>query len=214
MLTFKNLTGKKEQKGAYEEVVILSPTKGEFKLSPLVQEKLGVKKGDFGLVVEDGGVVYIGKGKSGVAKLGEDGKPIKSDRNRTVFEEDGFGGIISPAAEGSDLLRITAALGWVAAGGNKEFNRYFKLGEPVEAQVPTGEVDELTGEDVMFATTFYPLIHEKDIAKQKKEKKSKDETDTPVANSIQLDNENEPVEIEDEDEDNESLLEDSPSEEI
>jgi hypothetical protein len=193
MLVFKNLTGKKESKGAYEEVVILGPTPGEIKFTPFIQEKLGVKSGDSGLVVEGEDangklVIYIAKGKTAQVKRDENGQAVKGERGRDIILVPGFGGVLREAAAGSSNLRLTAAIGWKAAGGSEKHNRFFTLGEGVDAAVPTGETNE-DGTDELFETTFYPLVWKKDVAKMIRneegtEEDDEDEDDAPQASDI------------------------------
>lgn len=172
MLTFKNLTGKKESKGEYEEALILGPNPGDVKLTPFVQEKLGVKEGDFAIIVqdEDSGVVYIAKGVAGTPDLDADGKLQHTKMGRVVYKEgeEGFGGVLREASLGSKNLRLTASIGWKAAGGSKEHNSFYKLGEGVEGQVPTAE-----GSDEMYNTVFFPIILDRRDAKSKKVKEDK-----------------------------------------
>ena len=161
MLTFSNLTGKKNAKSFNEEVVIFSPTPGDIKITPLVAKKLGIVDGDCIITVEnkqeEGMVVYLGKGITGVPVLDASGQPVKSGNGRVVFEEGSdFGAIVRPASEGSSLLKATISAAWAAVGGSIDFNKKFSLGEAVEAQVPTGKKDA-NGEDIMHITTFYPL---------------------------------------------------------
>ena len=161
MLTFSNLTGKKNVKSFNEEVVIFSPTPGDLKITPLVAKKLGIVDGDCIITVEnkqeEGMSVYIAKGITGTPVLDAQGNPVKSGNGRVIFEEGSdFGAIVRPASEGSPLLKATVSAAWAAVGGSTEVNKKFSLGEGVEAQVPTGRKDA-NGDDIMHITTFYPL---------------------------------------------------------
>lgn len=167
-MLFQNITGKKETKGFTEPVVIVCPTPGEFRLTPLVQKQLDIKDGDFGLIVldpNDSSKVYIAKGVAGIPVRDEEGNLIKDGRGRYTYEEgSGFGATLRTASEGSLNLKLTGAAGWNAVGGNTEQNQLFLLGEGVEGAVPTGAKDA-AGEDVLHSTVFYPLVFKS--AKQK-----------------------------------------------
>jgi hypothetical protein len=161
MLTFSNLTGKKNVKSFNEEVVIFSPTPGDLKITPLVAKKLGIRDGDCIVTVEhnngESTLVYIAKGITGVPVLDAEGNPVKAGNGRVMFEEGSdFGAIVRPASEGSPLLKATVSAAWAAIGGSTEENKKFSLAEGVEGQVPTGRKDA-NGDDIMHVTTFYQL---------------------------------------------------------
>lgn len=176
-MLFTNITGKKETKGFNEEVVIASPTVGDFKLSPLAQKKLAVEDGDSILILthpEDTTRVFIAKGVAGVPMRDEEGVIMKDGRGRVIYEEDTqFGAVLRPASEGSSNLKFTGAAGWHAAGGSEEHNTFFTLGEAIQAGVPTGRKDE-KGDDEIHEANFFELIF-----KERKEKaRRKDSGDT------------------------------------
>lgn len=170
-MLFTNITGKKETKGFSEPVVIVCPTPGEFRLTPLVQKQLDVQDGDFGLIVlhpNDSSIVLLAKGIAGVPMRDEEGNLIKDGRGRYTYEEgSGFGATLRTASEGSLNLKLTGAAGWNAVGGSVEKNQIFTLGEPIEGGVPTGAKDA-AGEAVIHNTIFYPLVFKssKDKAKR------------------------------------------------
>jgi hypothetical protein len=167
-MLFTNITGKKETKGFHKEQVIVCPTPGEFRLTPKVQAKLDVENGDFGIVVispDNTGLVYIAKGIRGKMKTDSEGNPIRDKRKRYVYEDNtGFGATLRTASEGSPNLKLTAAAAWNTVGGDKNKNKFFKLGEPVEGEVETTLKDE-NGEYLMHKTLFYPLIFEEEVDK-------------------------------------------------
>lgn len=156
MKSFINITGKKEGKTYKEAVILLSPTTGEFRITPLVASKLELTDGDSALVVidpDDKSQVYIAKGIRGQLALDEEGNPIKDTRNRDTYVENSqFGAIIREVKEGSSLLKLTAAAAWNTLGGNDQEAQEFTLGEGEEGQVPTGNGEEL------HTTIFYPLV--------------------------------------------------------
>lgn len=179
MLKLRNITGKKTAKGFEEDAVIASPTQGEFKVTPSIQKLFGIKDGDCMLTLVDedevsGKVtVYVGKGRSGEAILDDDGNKQYDERGRVVIVEGSdFGAIVRPAAANSPLLAFTASMAWKQAGASTEFNTYFSVGEPVEAEVLENEEDE---NSATFVGTFYPLTFDKKIAKLAR--KSKGESD-------------------------------------
>ena len=76
-LQFFNLVGLREQKGGDEAVIMLEPTRGNFRVSPEYAKQLGITDGSFVTVqvAEVNGVktVFIGKGKDGVVEKDEEG---------------------------------------------------------------------------------------------------------------------------------------------
>lgn len=189
MLKFTNITGKKEVKGFTEEVIIASPTPGSFKITPLAAKKLGVKDGSFAVIVtgEDeagNAVAYIGKGLDGVPLLNEDGSHKKNDAGRVLFEENtASGAIVRQASAGSPLLNVTAAMAWQVAGADADNNTYFKLGEGVEGETKSGNVDE-NGEQIMITTTFFPLVLDRKEPKGVRKVKSTDAEGNEVETEV------------------------------
>lgn len=167
-MLFTNITGKKETKGFHKEQVIVCPTPGEFRLTPKVQAKLGVENGDFGIVVVDPNnpnQVYLAKGIRGEMELDEKGNPIRDKRKRYVYKENtGFGATLRTASEGSPNLKLTAAAAWNTVGGDKNKNKFFKLGTPIEGTVETTIKGE-NGEYELHTTLFYPLEFEEEVDK-------------------------------------------------
>ncbi len=163
MKSFINITGKKEGKTYKEAVILLSPTTGEFRITPMIASQLGLTDGDSALVVIDPDnkdQVYIAKGIRGVLATDENGESIKDTRNRDTYVENSqFGAIIREVKEGSNLLKLTAAAAWNTLGGNDQEAQEFTLGEGEEGQVPTGNGEEL------HTTVFYPLVFKSKRAK-------------------------------------------------
>lgn len=182
MKSFINITGKKEGKTYKEEVILLSPTTGEFRITPLVAKKLDLVDGDSALVVidpDDKTQVYIAKGIRGQLALDEAGEPIKDTRNRNTYVEGTqFGAIIREVKEGSSLLKLTAAAAWTTLGGNEDEAQEFTLGEGEEGQVPNG--------DELHTTVFYPLVFKSKRPKivrtksESEEEKVSDENQTSI----------------------------------
>ena len=134
----------------------------------MVQEKLDLKDGDFGLILlhpEDKSMVLLAKGIAGVPVRDEDGNLLKDGRGRHTYEEGtGFGAVVRTASEGSLNLKLTGAAGWNAVGGNIESNQLFLLGDPIEGAVPVGGKDA-AGNDILHETLFYPLVFKSSKAK-------------------------------------------------
>ena len=172
-MLFTNITGKKETKGFTEPVVIVCPTPGEFRLSPLVQKQLDLQDGDFGLIVlhpNDSSIVLLAKGIAGVPMRDGENNLIKDGRGRFTYEEgSGFGAVVRTASEGSLNLKLTGSAGWNAVGGNTELSQMFLLGEPIEGGVPVGGNDA-EGNPLIHSTTFYPLVFKSSKPKGRKEK--------------------------------------------
>ncbi len=186
MKSFINITGKKEGKVYKEAVILVSPTVGEFRITPLVAKKLELVDGDSALVVIDPDnkeQVYIAKGIRGVLATNEVGAVIKDTRNRDTYEDGTqFGAIIREVKEGSTLLKLTAAAAWNALGGNENEAQEFTLGEGEEGQVPTGNGEEL------HTTIFYPLVFKSKrnkILRTKGEDKGETESTTVDANQTE-----------------------------
>jgi hypothetical protein len=183
MKSFINITGKKEGKTYNEAVILVSPTAGEFRITPLIAKQLELADGDSALVVIDPdntSQVYIAKGIKGELALGEDGNPVKDSRNRNTYVEGSqFGAIIREVKPGSSLLKLTAAAAWQAIGGDENFSQEFTLGEGEEGQVPTGKKDEL------HTTTFYPLVFK--AKKDKIVKTTGEAREAVVADANQID---------------------------
>lgn len=174
MLNFTNITGKKETKGFDSAIVQATATSGDFKISPLAAQALGVKAGDF-LVFQNAADsegqyagTYIGKGITGVAKTNEDGTVAKNKIGRTLYEDNtGWGAVTAPYAEGSTNLKVSGSMAWKALGGDSENLFDFELGEAVSVSLPTDLKDE-NGEVVMCSTTLFPLVLKEKKAKQAK----------------------------------------------
>lgn len=167
MLQLVNLTGKRTAKEIKEEFVIVSPVEGEIKLLPKVAQKLGISDGDNVSIVgardENGEIaaVYIGKGKNGTPVLDENGEQVYDKRNRQVFvENSSFGSIARATTTGSTTLKITVTAGWHDLGGDTNLNKFFELGEGVEAAVPT-----TSKEYPEHVSTYYPLSFVKSAEK-------------------------------------------------
>ena len=173
MLNFVNITGKKEVKGFNEEVVIVCPTPGVFKLTPLVQKALDVADGDNALTLlhpEDTSRVFIAKGITGTPIVDEEGNVIKDGRGRSTFVEGSdFGAVLRTSSPGSVLLNLTAAAAWQAIGGDADKNKQFSLGEPVQGTVSTGRKDE-DGNEILHTTQFFELIFKSSTDKLRREK--------------------------------------------
>ena len=193
MLQFINITGKKETKGFNDEVVIACPTPGDFRITPLVQAKLGLKDGDNALTVihpEDSSRVFIAKGITGIPVSDENGL-VKDGRGRSIFEEGSeFGAILRPAAEGSQLLKLTASAAWQAIGGSADKNKHFSLAEGVEGTIPTGKGNE------MHTTTFYELIFKSETNKMARKKKGVEGVEGVEDNSEEIEDDSEYMEEE------------------
>lgn len=161
MLNFVNLSGKKEQKVYNEAEVLITSTKGDIKLTPLVQTLLDVKDGDYLATVSpegDSTTVYIAKGRTATPVLDEKGNQIKGANNHPlVVEGSGYGSVLRIASDGSPLLRTSAAVAWANAGGDVEKVKRFTLSEGIEGKVPTGNKNA-DGTDEIFEGVFYQLI--------------------------------------------------------
>lgn len=199
MLNFVSLSGKKEQKVYDAAEVLVTSTKGDIKLTPLVQALLGVKDGDSLATVsptdENGviipGVVYIAKGKTGIPVKDEAGNIVKGANNHPLIEDgSSYGSVLRTASEGSPLLRTSAAVAWQNLGGDAELVKHFTLSEGAEGQVPTG-VKLANGEDELFTGIFYKLEFAKEVKKAARKVK-KDET-VAVATEASTDNAEAPV---------------------
>lgn len=170
-MLFTNITGKKETKGFHEELVIATPTLGDFRLTPLAQKKLDVQDGDSILILthpEDAERVFIAKGVAGKPMRNENGVIMKDGRGRVVYEEGSqFGAVLRPASEGNPLLKFTGAAGWNAAKGSEDHNTYFTLSEGVEAGVPTGGTDEKGDPEIHEAVFFELIFKERKVKAQR-----------------------------------------------
>jgi hypothetical protein len=165
MLKLRNITGTKVVKGVTEEAIIASPTLGDLKITPLAADKLGIKEGDFVVLLTDDETneVYIGKGIKGTELLDENGVAVKDARGRGVYDEanPGYGAVARRSTANSPLLKITGATAWNMVGGSVDHNTFCSLGEAQEGEVPTdnGEV---------FRGVFFKLTQYKQKAKSKK----------------------------------------------
>lgn len=187
MLKFVSLAGRKEVKGYNEEEVILTSTKGNIRITPLVQAKLGVKDGDYlaTVVLQDKegnpifGEVYIGVGIKGKPVLDESGNEVKGKNNHTLVEEgSAFGSVLRIASDGSPLLSTSAAVAWSNAGGDKDKIKRFTLGEPQEGEVPTGNGDQV------HTTTFYKLIFKSEEPKMARKAKGEGDEDEDLEDEV------------------------------
>jgi hypothetical protein len=194
MLNFVNITGKKEVKGFNEEVVIVCPTPGEFRLTPLVQKLLDVKDGDNGLTLlhpEDASRVFLAKGIAGTPIIDADGNVLKDNRGRNKFVEGTEFGAILRNPEGTPMLKLTAAAAWQAIGGDKMKNKVFSLAEPITGTVPTGQKDS-QGNDILHTTEFFELIFKSETDKAVRKAKA----DGEVADEVEEGYEEEAYETE------------------
>ena len=185
-MLFQNITGKKETKGFNEALIIACPTPGEFRITPMAADILNLADGDSGIVVidpENKSQVYIAKGLTGVPVRDENGVIQKDDRGRVIYEEDSqFGAVIRTASEGSVLLKLTAAAAWNAVGGDKDFNKEFTLGEPIQGEVPMDGRKDEKGDPLLHSALFYPLEFKE--ARKKMNKKAKGEAGEGVETEI------------------------------
>lgn len=189
MLNFVNLSGKKEAKVYDSAEVLITSTKGDIRLTPLVQALLDVKDGDYLATVSPtdangnviAGQVYIAKGKTATPVLDAAGNVVKGANNHPlVVEGSGYGSVLRISSEGSPLLRTSAAVAWANVGGDVEKVKRFTLSEGAEGQVPTGNKNA-DGSDEIFTGTFYQLIFASEDKKQaRKVKKAVATTDAPV----------------------------------
>lgn len=166
---FRNITGTKVVKGVTEEAIIASPTLGDLKITPLAAEKLGVREGDFVvlLVDDEDNSVYIGKGIKGKELVDENGVAVKDARGRGVYDEanPGYGAVARRSTANSPLLKITGATAWNMVGGSVDHNTYCSLGEGEEGEVPMENGETFKG-------TFYKLTQYKQKEKSKKSPKA------------------------------------------
>lgn len=188
-LVFENLVGRRELKGEFEAVVIAEVTKGNFRISPKVSEQLGVTDGSFITMQKAGDVIYIGKGKDGVAKQDENGNYELDNRGHRVYSEEGFGALAREVNPGSGLLKCSIASAWSAIGGSTEVKKVYELGEGVDQTLNTGKGT--------FATTLYPLIFVREEAKAERIGVAKEEN-TSDAQAPQTDAVQEDAAFEDE----------------
>jgi hypothetical protein len=157
MLTFENLSGRREVKESNEPFVIATPTKGEFKIMPKVAEKLGITDGTFVTLVKNGNDVYIGLGKQATPVLDENGNPTFDERGRQIYEENtGYGSVARASIAGGSTLKVSGAAAWEAAGGDENKNRMYTLAEGVEGVVDT----PIKG--YKHEGTFFKLVFEKE----------------------------------------------------
>lgn len=205
MLVFKNITGKKEAKTFNHEVVMAVTTKGEFRLTPKVQQKLDVRENDSIVVLttEDPETrkvsVYLAKGLKGEPQLDENGKEVRDGRGRVVYKENtGFGALTRPASEGSSLFKLTAAGAWNILSGKSDSVEYFTLGEGIPTSLETDLQNE-AGEPIMCDTVAYELIFKESKPAKKRTVKAKSENESDRTDSNINSKEEEEVEFEDED---------------
>ena len=160
-MQFFNLVGKREAKGANEEAVMLEPTRGNFRISPAVAKQLDIVDGSFVTVQEaeiDGKtVIFIGKGKDGVATKDENGNDVFDARGRRIYEEgnEGFGAATREINPGTNIFRFSVASGWEKLGGDTDKRKYYTLGEGMEVTLPVGDGQ-------VHTTVLYPLEFERE----------------------------------------------------
>jgi hypothetical protein len=205
MLVFKNITGKKEAKTFNHEVVMAVTTKGEFRLTPKVQQKLDIRENDSIVVLttEDPETrkvsVYLAKGLKGEPQLDENGKEVRDGRGRVVYKENtGFGALTRPASEGSSLFKLTAAGAWNILSGKSDSVEYFTLGEGIPVSLET-ELKNEAGETVMCETVAYELIFKESKPAKKRAVKAKVEGEENNENNSQSHSVGEAEDFEEED---------------
>lgn len=135
--------------------VILSPTEGQFKITPDAAKTLQVSNGDYVGVVNDAnsGEAYVFKGSADT--LGA----------KAASANKGGGGI----------LTFSAAAGWAELGGDVNFNTHFTMAdEPKE--LSDEEVEALA--DTPFAgVDLFPIVYREKIAKTPRKSKKADASD-------------------------------------
>lgn len=185
---FFNAVGKRTDSTSKVEsdVIIAEGTLGSFKMMPDVASKLGVKDGSFVTVqtfVIDGVTrVAIGKGKDGVVKLDEEGKIVVDNRNRRVFEVDGFGAMVTEIAPGTNILRFSVASAWKDLDmKDGEVKKLFKLGEGGTVTLPIGDGEQLTTE--LFMLDFVRNEAKQASIASKKSKSTDNEEGTTLVQS-------------------------------
>ena len=173
-LQFFNLVGVREDKTVDEAIVLLEPTRGNFRISPQIAKALDITDGSFITVQKaevDGEVkVFIGKGKDGVIAKDENGKDKVDGRGRKIYEQDGFGASVREVRPGSNIYRFSVTAAWDALGGNTDKRMYFTIGEPTEVNIPVGEGD-------FFTTTLFPLTFAREEDKLVRGSSSLDSSD-------------------------------------
>lgn len=178
MLNFVNLSGKKEAKVYNEAEVLVTSTKGDIRLTPLVQTLLDVKDGDYLATVSPEGAtnrVFIAKGKTATPVLDEEGNQLKgANKHPLTVEGSGYGSVLRISSEGSPLLRTSAAVAWANIGGDVEKVKRFTLSEGQVGQVPTGNKNA-DGTDEIFEGTFYELIFASEAKKAARKVKKGDD---------------------------------------
>lgn len=188
MLVFQNIQSTRTVVASKEVEVIATSTPGEFKITPLAAEKIGIEAGDFVTAVVLGDDVYIAKGKTGIAVTDADGNQIIDARNRKVYEEGTcYGSLARPASETNATLRTTSTGAWKHLGASEDVNKVFSLEEGVEGTVPVSSAKDAE----MHTTTFYKLTFKKDVAKQERKANATSDVD---ASNIEV---NDEAELED-----------------
>lgn len=159
MLQLNGLSGKRESKESVEinPIVRALNTTGAIRLNFAAIEKLGVRDTEYIAVAEAGDTVYIGAGKPHTPKLDEKGNVEKSKSGKTLTEGDGYGSKLKWSTHDKPHGTASAAAAWAilrALSGKDDFKGVVevKLGEGVEAQMPTD--NELYP---VHTTIMYPL---------------------------------------------------------
>lgn len=192
VLTFRNITGKKETKGFAGKVIVqLTPTKGDFKISPDAAALLKIAGGDniifLDAKTETGEVkVFMAKGIKGKALLDETGQQKVDGRGRKLVEENTeFGAVV---AEAGVNYKATGAYSWELLKGSPDKKRNFVLEPVLNAEgenlhtLETDLVDE-EGKDVLHTTPVYELVFTSESNKQLR----KDKNDSSLSQSTQND---------------------------
>lgn len=132
------MSGRRVNKNVALNVLVASPTRGDFKLTPKLQKMLGVADGDFAVVLENDGKFYLAKGITGTLSFDENGSPVRDNVGKYVYEPNTcFGSVLRQAAPGSQLLKMTQGGLWNSISGDPENSYQFELGAPQEAELMT-----------------------------------------------------------------------------
>ena len=157
MMQFRKLTNVRPTKELGTQVVV-SPTMGQFKVTPLAAKLIGVTAGSYlAIVMDEADNAYAVKGAEG-----DGGKLAAGNKN------------------GGGSLTLSAANAWEELGGDKDFNIHCDIS--AETSVSVAATDEEGNEIEGAEPTVYFLLTEVErTAKQVRKKKEVAEGDNEVA---------------------------------
>lgn len=170
MRQFKSLSNVRNSRLTTLERVVASPVEGDFKITPLVAEKLGLSEGLLVQFVIDGNDVFIGKGL-GEPVRNEDGSFKLEGRGRKTYEGATLGSVIG-ANENSPMLKASNTAAWNTLKGNLTEAVEFELGEGEEGMVLINQNANPLDPANQFIGTFYQLV---EVERRPKSSSAKDE---------------------------------------